>query len=250
MNRIVKFFLTLLFFTLANVSPALAFQLIPMSQVLAPVGNSSTKSYEVANNSDERVAVEVSIVKRHMDIDGQESYEPAEEDFLIYPSQMILEPQSVQTVRVTWLGDPSPSQELAYRLVAEQLPISLFSPEEDTARPSGSVQVLLRYLGSLYIRPDTTTVDVQIASVEAIESERESQLAITVINHGTAYARLQDVQIGLTAQGVTLPLNAEQLQAINDQVVLAGSQRRFIIPRPSNLPSGPVTATLQYRHDR
>ncbi|ASC71339.1 hypothetical protein XM38_022910 [Halomicronema hongdechloris C2206] len=240
----------LLFLAVASINPALAFQLKPISQVFAPIGEGATKSYEVVNDSDERIAVEVSVVERNMDIDGQESYEPADEDFLVYPPQMILEPQSVQTVRVTWLGDPDPSQELTYRLVAEQLPINLADPDAQVTRPVGSVQILLRYLGSLYVRPADVAPDVQVASVEAITgSEGEAQVAITLANQGTASARLRDLQVSLTAQGTTLNLGPDQLDGMAGQIVLPGHQRRFVMPRPTNLANGEITATIEYRQE-
>lgn len=237
-----------LFLTLAYVNPTLAFQLKPISQVFAPIGNEATRSYTVINDSDERIAVEVSVVERSMAIDGQETYNLADEDFLIYPPQMILEPQTVQTVRVTWLGDPEPSQELAYRLVAEQLPISLVAPDQQAAQPTGSVQILLRYLGSFYIRPTGATANVQLDSVETITNAGgEAQVAITLSNQGTASTHLRNLQVTLTAQETPVTLGPDQLEGMVGQVILAGHQRRFVIPRPANLPNGPISATFQYQ---
>ena len=236
------------FLVLANINPALAFQLSPISQVFEPIGSNATKSYEVINDGDERIAVEVSVVERDMDIDGQEFYTSADEDFLIYPPQMILGPQEVQTVRVTWLGDPQPSEELAYRLVAEQLPINLVDPSAEVVdRPTGSIQILMRYLGSLYVRPDNVEADVQLVSVENMTNEvGEAQVAITLTNQGTASARLRDLQVTLDAQGNQVELAPEQLEGMAGHVILAGHQRRFVLPRPTNLPSGPLTAIFEY----
>ena len=251
MRWLFRFLIASLFLTLANINPAWAFQLSPISQVFAPIGNNATKSYEVINDSDERIAVEVSVVERDMDINGQEFYESADEDFLIYPPQMILGPQEVQTVRVTWLGEPQPSEELAYRLVAEQLPINLIDPNVETIdRPTGSVQILLRYLGSLYVRPENVEADVQFVSVENTTNERgEAQVAITLTNQGTASAHLRDLQVTLAAQGTTVKLTPEQLEGMAGHAILAGHQRRFVLPRPTNLPNGPITVTFEYNQN-
>ena len=251
MRWLFQLLIASVFLILANINPALAFQLSPISQVFEPIGNNATKSYEVINDSDERIAVEVSVVDRDMDIEGQEFYESADEDFLIYPPQMILGPQEVQTVRVTWLGDPQPSEELAYRLVAEQLPINLVDPSAEVVeQPTGAVQILLRYLGSLYVRPDNVKADVQLVSVENTMNEAgETQVTITLINQGTASARLRDLQVTLEAQGTQVALAPEQLEGMAGHVILAGHQRRFVLPRPTNLPSGSLTATFDYRQN-
>lgn len=247
MKRGVWSLVTGLFWALASVNPALAFQLSPISQVFAPIGNDATQSYEITNDGDHRIAVEVSVVERDVDLDGHESYEPADDDFLIYPPQMILEPGAVQTVRVTWLGDPAPSQELAYRLIAEQLPITLLEPDANIESPTGSVQILLRYLGSLYIRPAGVTANIQLTAVENITSDTgEEQVAITLVNQGTASARLRNLQVRLTAAGTEVTLQGEQLEGMVDQVVLAGDERRFVLSRPVTLPGGPVAASFEY----
>ena len=251
MKWLIQFLSATLFLVLAGLNPALAFQLQPISQVFAPMGRESTRSYEVVNDSDERIAVEVSVVERTMDIDGQESYTPADDDFLIYPPQMIVEPRAAQTVRVTWLGDPNPSQELTYRLVAEQLPINLLDPDAEVpTRPVGSVEILLRYMGSLFVRPAMVQADVQLVSaVGQTGPNGEPQLAVTLENQGTGSARLQDFQLSLTAQGTTVELQGDRLEGLNNAVVLAGNQRRFVLSWPEGLPWGDVTATFDYTQD-
>ncbi|MEY2978723.1 MAG: molecular chaperone [Prochlorotrichaceae cyanobacterium] len=148
--------------------PAEAFKLIPISRVFTPAGSGATQSYEIVNDGEEPIAVEISVVERNVALDGRESYAPADEEFLVYPPQMILNPNQTQVVRVTWLGDPQPLQELAYRLIAEQLPIELVqSAATSTTQPTGAVQVALRYAGSIFIRPNNVAADVVLDGVQS-----------------------------------------------------------------------------------
>jgi fimbrial chaperone protein len=249
MKRPFKLLLTVLFLALVRVNPAMAFQLRPMSQVFAPSGANATRSYEVVNDEENRIAVEVTTVERHMNLDGEETYQPAEDDFLIYPSQIILEPGATQVVRVSWLGDPDPAQELAFRLVAEQLPINLVDPSQPApVTPVGQVQVLLRYMGSLFVRPAGAQAAV---SIESVVSQADAQgadaVAVTLANTGNASASLRDLSLSLTAQGQSVTLSAEDLKAMTGTTVLPGQSRRYILPRPAALPQGPITATFDYR---
>ena len=58
-------------------------------------------------------------------LDGIETNQDANDDFIVYPPQLIVPPGTQQVIRVTWIGEPEPPIELAYRLIAEQLPINL-----------------------------------------------------------------------------------------------------------------------------
>jgi len=238
-----------LFLFLLGVQPAFAFKLLPISRTFTPTGSGATQSYQIVNDKSERLAVQISMVKRQMDLAGQESYPEADDDFLVYPPQILLEPQQTQTVRVTWLGDPKPAKELAYRIIAEQLPIDLEKPKDNQTKPVGQIKLLLRYLGSIYIRPANVKPDVVLDTVAPQKgTQGTDELAITLHNRGTARAVLKNLKLQLASNGqrTAVGLNPEQLKEMNNAVILAGNKRRFIIPWPAGLPVGPVTAKFDF----
>lgn len=248
MKRPIYHFLSATIFLLISaISPALAFKLEPISRVFEPAGAGATQSYQIINDSSEQIAVELSMVERKMSIDGKETTENADDDFLVYPAQILLSPQSVQSVQVTWLGDPSPKKELSYRLVADQLPISFNKPEESTTT-TGGVKVMLRYIGSVYIRPQNAKSEVVVSSItHQQETDGHDTLMITFENKGTRRAVLSDLNLTLTSQGQQITLQPEQLEGVNNGVILAGNQRRFSIPWPQQLPIGQVTGTFTFK---
>lgn len=241
-------FFIALFLVLAGIQPSFAFKLVPISRTFSPVGANATQSYEIVNDGPDRLAVSVSMVQRQMDLDGKEQYKDADDDFLIYPPQILLEPGATQTVRVTWVGQSNPSKELAYRLVAEQLPIDLNKPQDSAKKANGNIKVLLRYAGSVYVRPDNVKPNVVLESVEPqANPQGANQLALTFSNQGTAHVALRDLRLELkSAQGTVVQLGPEQLKGVNNTVILAGNKRRFVIPYPAGLSQGPVTATFQF----
>ncbi|MCB8775916.1 molecular chaperone [Planktothrix agardhii] len=243
------FFSFILFIILSGISPALAFKLDPISRVFEPAGAGATQSYEVINDSAEQIAVELSIAERKISLEGQETTESADDDFLVYPSQIVLPPQGVQSVRVTWLGNPNPEKELAYRIIAEQLPINLNNPEESQAETtSGGVKVMFRYMGSVYIRPKNAESKVVLNGITHEKgTDGNDRLVITFDNQGTRRAVLSELNLNLTSQGSQLTLKPEQLEGVNNGVILAGNQRRFSIPWPQQLPIGEVTGTFTFK---
>lgn len=233
-----------------GISPAFAFQLLPISREFAPVGAAATQSYQIINDKNELLAVEISLVERHVDIRGTEHYEDADDDFLVFPSQILLNPGETQTVRVAWLGDPQPTSELAYRLIAEQVPVNLETSGGANATPVGNVRVLLRYLGSVFIHPANSQADVVFAgATPQAGANGEDELAITLLNQGNARATLRDLYLNLTSQGTTVSLQPEQLAGMTEQVILAGNRRRFVLPYPAGLPTGEITATFEFAQD-
>ncbi|MCB8759521.1 fimbrial biogenesis chaperone [Planktothrix agardhii] len=243
------FFSFILFIILSGISPALAFKLEPISRVFEPAGAGATQSYEVINDSAEQIAVELSMAERKISLEGQETTESADDDFLVYPSQIVLPPQGVQSVRVTWLGNPNPEKELAYRIIAEQLPINLNNPEESQAETtSGAVKVMFRYMGSVYIRPKNAESKVVLNGITHEKgTDGNDRLVITFDNQGTRRAVLSELNLNLTSQGSQLTLKPEQLEGVNNGVILAGNQRRFSMPWPQQLPIGEVTGTFTFK---
>lgn len=243
------FFSFILFIILSGISPALAFKLEPISRVFEPAGAGATQSYQVINDSAEQIAVELSMAERKISLEGQETTESADDDFLVYPSQIVLPPQGVQSVRVTWLGNPNPEKELAYRIIAEQLPINLNNPEESQAETtSGAVKVMFRYIGSVYIRPKNAESKVVLNGITHEKgTDGNDRLVITFDNQGTRRAVLSELNLNLTSQGSQLTLKPEQLEGVNNGVILAGNQRRFSMPWPQQLPIGEVTGTFTFK---
>lgn len=235
-------------YLLSSALPSVAFQLHPMSKTFAPAGTQATQSYEIINDGKEKVAIEMSVVTRQMELNGAETYQDANQDFLIYPPQILLKPGEVQAVQVTWLGNPQPKEELAYRLVAKQLPIDLTSPSQDVAKPVGQLRVLMSYMGSLYIRPTNTKPNVVLQSIALQKNAKgTSEIVLMLKNEGTARAALRKFNLSLKFQsGTVVELHPEQLKEINNQVILAGHTRRFVISLPKELPNEPITASFDF----
>lgn len=225
-----------------------AFELSPAIVEFFPSGGGATQSFIVTSTGDEPVAVQLDVVTRAMSPDGSELNEKSSDDFIIYPPQMIVPPGTKQAVRVTWIGDPNPSKELAYRLVAEQLPINL-SQVTSVDKQTGAtvnVTVTLRYLSSVYITPPNASPKVVVESATHEKSDNgEDSLVVVLDNQGTARRILDGVSLNVSsANGQTVTLKQEQLKGLLGENILAETKRRFILPWPKELPVGPVTATF------
>ncbi len=229
--------------------PAQAFRFVPFTAELDPSGPGANQTFKVENNSSERIAVEISVFRRGMNLDGSDELSEADDDFVVFPSQIVLEPEQSQNVRVQWIGDPKPETELAYRIVAEQLPIDL-EPAEGSG---GSVKILVRYKGAIYVRPAGARADVVVQGAAAESEAGERQLSVTLHNRGRAHTILRNLTLQLAGHGANgngseaaLELGPQDLAGMNGENILAAAQRRFLLPWPADLPFGPVDVTFQF----
>lgn len=225
-------------------SHAFAYKLIPLSAQLTPSGKSAQKTFRIENSSEEPIAVELNMYKRNMTIDGKDKLSEANDEFLLYPSQIIVMPGKSQAIRVRWLGDQTPAKELAYRLIVEQLPVSFNNNKQE----GGQVNLLVRFIASIYITPRSVHPDIQLDkySIETSDSGIK-ELLITLVNLGKAHSLLKKPVISINTNGESITLSEKQLHMISKQNVLAGHSRQFYIPWPDHLNEHNAEITFRYR---
>ena len=108
-----------------TVSTSHAQRVEPMVFELASSGTKSTTSLRVSNNKSSPLTIEVEPTRISLDDEGNETRTLAEDDFLIYPPQSILQPGKTQVIKVKYIGDPNIDISKAYRISVKQVPVDL-----------------------------------------------------------------------------------------------------------------------------
>ncbi len=230
------------------VSPgAFAFTLTPMSVSFEPSGKGATQAFVIENDSAEKIPIQVSIAQRLITAEGEETNpEPPELEnlFLVFPSQMILEPKEKRTVRVSWKGASQPTSELAYRIIAEQLPVDTQKPKNEQ-KTGAMIHVLFRYVGSIYITPSGLKPDLKV-SAEAVQGPKKvRKLLVRIQNKGGAHLVLSRMKLVLSSGSKEVVLKGDALKAFEGQNMLAGLTRRFTFPWPEGLNVTGLSAVLK-----
>lgn len=229
-------------------APAEAFKLTPLEMLFAPAGRGATQTFQITNAHDQPIAVEIRIAARDMNLKGEDLLSDAENSFVVYPAQAIVLPGKSQTVRVQWIGDPSPKHELAFRMIAEQLPIDLHRKPTEGAR----LRLLVRYIASLYVAPRGVKAKVVLESAgRKTTSDGEAKLSVVLRNQGTAHSLLRRLTLNVTGQAggggkASVAFTAKQLYGMIGQNLLAGHRREFLLPWPAKLSGGPVVVSFDY----
>ncbi len=221
------------------VKPCAAFTLTPISVTLIAKGAGASTSLRVNNESAERVAFQLSVLTREMDEGGVEVRQPVTNLFTLFPPQGAIAPGQGQNVRLIWKG-PSITNEMCYRIVAEQLPVD-FAPRESNSR----IKVLVRYVGSIYVCPKNAKPHLQALSLTKLNASTNAY-SLTITNTGKAHKHLYKDQLILTdAAGGRTTLSTDQLSGIDGEVVLAHHMRRFTVVLPETFKEERYSVQLQ-----
>ena len=209
------------------VVPAQAMKVTPFKVRLEPSGYQSSQLFMVENDSDQKIAVELSAVTRDLDDSGAETNADASADFSVYPSQVIVEPHSSKSVRVQWNGPAQIDKEKAYRLIAEELPVNL-----DPGHDANAVRFLVQYRCAMYITPPQARSDVKMTAY-ALDGHT---LNFTLANNGTAHSLIKNFALVLTdSAGHSHELSDPKvLERVNSEVLMPGAQRRFSVLLPAD----------------
>ena len=89
----------------------------PMVFELEPIGVQSSENLRIQNPSSGPITMEITAESLDFDESGNEVNTPAEDDFLIYPPQVIIPAGGAQVVKVKYVGDPLMEKSKAYRIV-------------------------------------------------------------------------------------------------------------------------------------
>lgn len=238
-----------------------AYTVSPSLLTLRTAGDGASAFVELANRSMQPVAVELTVHEHHRDLDGQGVTGKAEvgDDFIVYPSQLVLLPGDETSVQVRWIGEPAQAAERAYTLITREVPIPRTTPAEPESMEGVrlDITVLTNYAVRIYVTPPGAKPRVVVESITeravAMDSgtEETAQLEIILVNQGTARRSLADTPLVLLPLGPTgAPLSQKAVTLPAGSIpmlkspVLAGERRRLLIPRPAGLPVGPVRVVL------
>ena len=224
-----------------GVPQAKALSLIPISQDFKPTGREATQTFRLENETNESVAVVVKVMTREVSADGEETNVETK-DFTVFPSQVALNARQSQMVRVQWRGPSAPRKELAYRIIAEQLPV------KRALEPNAHViQIVMRYVGSVYVVPSGVRPDITVAAARAVtDVQNRRMLELVLRNKGRSHGLLDEPVLTVAAGGSSRILKDDQLKEILGENILAESERRFLIPWPQDLPFEQPTVEFKY----
>jgi fimbrial chaperone protein len=213
----------------------------PMSYDLATSGTGTTQDLRVENTSDQPMPVEIIVHRREILPDGSERRTAAEEDFLVFPPQAIVPPNSFQTFRVQYIGDPQIAATKLYLITVSQLPVNT------TGEASRGMQFLFN-LGTLAaVSPRDSRPEMEVLEVRPAATA--GMVEIRIRNAGNRYARLRNgIWTLRSGDGTVVVVDDRAVRgAIRQGLIEPGTERIIALPVDAGFRREGATATFQLR---
>lgn len=229
---------------LASMSaPAEATRISPMVIDVEPIGRQSIGRVELSNPGNGEFPVEVQMFRGLITEDGKLELTPADEDFLVFPAQIVVPANSQQAFRVQYVGDPELGKSEVYYMQVRQVPV-------DVTPGQSQVQVVINFNVLVNVIPDGATPVPAVDSIEPVMRGDQAGIEVRVANRGTRYytaGTLPWKVRGQTDDGsdLAIDLTPEQMaQLIGVGVVAPDRERVFFVPTERPLVENTVEVTL------
>jgi len=246
--------IALTFLILVGLQPQLwSFSFEPISRSFSPAGRGATQTFHLKNDDNNFIAVRIKMLTRSTTPDGDEKNKPADELFTVYPREVVLQPNSNQTVRIKWNGPSDIRKELCYRVLVEQMPVDFKTSthEANNSNEKSSLKIIFRYLGAIYITPEGAAPEV-VLERHSIDSDpiNGRRLHLTLHNRGTRHTILHNLTLRISSQkdhGSNVHLvESDQLKGVTGENLLPGARRSFVIPVPSTIEGEELQVEIDY----
>jgi len=229
MHRRSKTFLRLLFLAtcVAGAAPALAssFNISPIRVELA--SGRRTEALTLRNADEAPVVVQVHVVAWSQK-DGVDQFD-ATHEMLVTPPVLQIPGNAEQIVRVALRGQPDHSQELAYRVVFEEVP---------QAAPAGfnGLRVALRLSVPIFIAPTAGKAHADLSW--ELHALPDGQLEVAATNHGSAHSQITDFEVQRSGAADAGP---PALRGMTGKYVLPGSRMSWELKTEPSAGQGTYT---------
>lgn len=202
-----------------------AFKFSPMSASIGVKNKDSSSLFYLENDSDQPIAVQVSVAKREMDLNGNETNSKIGNEIALFPTQLIIPANEKRSVKVSWTGKDKIEKELSYRLIAEQLPIDL----EKAKNKKASIKVLLRYMAALYVTDEDFSSEVKLYGVRKLDNK----VLFEFENSGKKHQVLANLHLKISndKNKKEVEMKPEDLKGMTGENILPQSKRVFTFLR-------------------
>ena len=215
----------------------------PMIVEISPLGRGSVARVELSNPGQTEFPVEVQMFRGVISEAGELELIPADDQFLVFPSQRVVPAQSQQVFRVQYIGEPEIASSEMYYMQIRQIPVNITPTESQ-------VQVVVNFNVLVNVIPEGARAEPVVESVRPAVRDDVTGIEVRLANRGTRYftAGTTPWQIrGTAADGSTVDvrLTAEQVSStIGVGVGAPGRARVFFIPTEKPLVEGTIQASM------
>lgn len=202
-------------------SPAYPYAVSPLNLALDPVGDGAVERLRIENPGAKPVTLSISVWQALIAEDGSIEEVPADDDFLIFPPQMIVGPQQTQVVQLRYVGEPSLAQSHMFLVRTEQVPVDLESGDSQV-----NLQVGVNFVTVVEVAPDGAAAKLDLASF----TPTQEGLQVRITNSGNLHGHLRPLQFAVTGSSGTKTIAINDLEVGRSSRVPPNGARTILLP--------------------
>ncbi|MFO0351302.1 MAG: molecular chaperone [Alphaproteobacteria bacterium] len=203
--------------------PADAYRVAPLVVEVEPTGTKAQSVVRVENTNEFPITIEPKVYLRSYAPDGSEKQTPADDDFLLFPPQSVIQPGQTQAIRMQYAGDKQITETKPYIIVIEQLPVGL--PGQDKS----GVRVVVNFGVAVNVSPAGATSALAVAASDA---GADRTIRVTFSNKGNKFASAAEAPWTITnPDGTSIRIEPDTIrQSVqNGTFIPANSEKREVI---------------------
>ena len=214
-----------------------------MVLVVTPSGAGSVTRVELTNEDDKAFPVEVRMFRGDISETGELTLIPADDDFLVFPTQLIVPAKAQQAIRLQYVGKPDLQQSQIYYAAVRQIPVEMNGSES-------RVQVVVNFNILINVVPNGAKADPKVEVIGPQVRDAVNGVQVRVKNAGSKYMTAGTVPweiSGTAADGapVHIKRTAEEMaKLIGVGVVAPGKSRVFFIPTDTLLNAAVLSVSM------
>ncbi|MCU0948886.1 MAG: fimbria/pilus periplasmic chaperone [Porphyrobacter sp.] len=208
-----------------------AYEVTPMRVFLQPDRGQNSATITINNIREEPLPIEIQVFRRVVAANGEQVFEPAEEEFITFPPQVQIPAGQSQAIRIQYVGTLGEAGE-AFVVQVTEVPVNKL---EGTG-----IQFTYNFGVAVYVQPPRARARLAVSEAMAADGA----LRFKVTNSGNDYGFLtgQVLEYRIGAARVTLTPD-EVAGVVSNPIVPPGATREFALPLDPSLGAGPAAAS-------
>ena len=215
-----------------------AYEVTPMRVFLQPDRGQNSATITINNIREEPLPVEIQVFRRVVAANGEQTFEPAEEEFITFPPQVQIAAGQSQAIRIQYVGTLGEVAE-AFVVQVTEVPVNKL---EGTG-----IQFTYNFGVAVYVQPPRARARLAVSEASAAEGT----LRFKVANSGNDYGFLTGQVLEYRVGAARVQLTPDELSGlVSNPIVPPGAAREFAIPLAATpeadaaAASGPVEVRL------
>ncbi|MEM1131859.1 MAG: fimbria/pilus periplasmic chaperone [Pseudomonadota bacterium] len=209
-------------------SLAQAMEVQPLRVMLVPAEGRTAGTISVNNTRTDPLPYEISVERRIIAPDGSQTFTSAEDDFVVFPPQGLIEPGGTQAVRFQYLGPIELTETQGYVLRVKEVPVR----DENFS----GIQFAYSFGAAIYVKPADAEDDIDINSV----ARDGDVITVGMANSGNDYSLLTAKRLTFVIDGQRFNYGREELAQLIPNPLIAPNSERTLTITIADLPTGSI----------